>query len=72
MVAGGLGVALVPSLALLGALRREGIQAVSLAGLGTRLVVARHRSSRAEPRREVLTVLNEIVQAAADLDLAAV
>ncbi len=67
-----MGVALLPSLALLGALRREGIQAVSLAGLGTRLVVARHRSSRAEPRREVLTVLNEIVQAAADLDLAAV
>jgi molybdate transport repressor ModE-like protein len=72
MVAGGMGVALVPSLALLGALRREGIQAVSMAGLGNRLVVARHRSSRAEPRREVLTVLNELVQAAADLDLTAV
>jgi hypothetical protein len=41
-------------------------------GLGTRLVVARHRSTRAEPRREVLTVLNEIVQAAADLDLSTV
>ncbi|MET0837288.1 MAG: LysR family transcriptional regulator [Marmoricola sp.] len=72
MVAGGLGVALLPSLALLGALRREGIQAVSMAGLGNRLVVARHRSTRAEPRREVLTVLNELVQAAADLDLTAV
>jgi molybdate transport repressor ModE-like protein len=71
MVAGGLGVALLPSLALLGALRREGIQAVSMAGLGTRLVIARHRSSRAEPRREVLTVLNEIVRAAAELDLSA-
>ena len=72
MVAGGLGVALLPSLALLGALRREGIQAVSMAGLGTRLVIARHRSSRAEPRREVVTVLDEIVQAAGDLDLSQV
>ena len=72
MVAGGMGVAVLPSLALLGALRREGIQAVSLAGLGNRLVVARHRSTRAEPRREVLTVLNELVRAAADLDLSAV
>lgn len=69
MVAGGLGVALLPSLVLLGALRREGIQAVSVAGLGTRRVTARHRSSRAEPRREVVTVLGEIVQAAAALDL---
>ncbi len=72
MVAGGLGVALLPSLALLGALRREGIQAVSMAGLGTRRVVARHRSSRAEPRREVVTVLHEIVQAAGELDLSSV
>ncbi len=72
MVAGGLGVALLPSLALLGALRREGIQAVSMAGLGNRQVIARHRSSRAEPRREVVTVLGEIVQAASDLDLSAV
>ena len=69
MVAGGLGVALLPSLALLGALRREGIQAVSMAGLGTRLVIARHRSTRAEPRREVVTVLDEIVRTAGDLDL---
>jgi molybdate transport repressor ModE-like protein len=71
MVAGGMGVALLPSLALLGALRREDIQAISMAGLGTRLVVARHRSSRAEPRREVVTVLKELVQAAAELDLTA-
>jgi molybdate transport repressor ModE-like protein len=72
MVAGGMGVALLPSLALLGALRREDVQAVSLAGLGTRLVIARHRSSRAEPRREVVAVLSEIVQAAGALDLTAV
>jgi DNA-binding transcriptional LysR family regulator len=72
MVAGGLGVALLPSLALLGALRREGIQAVSMAGLGTRLVIARHRSTRAEPRREVVTLLDEIVRASGELDLSAV
>jgi molybdate transport repressor ModE-like protein len=72
MVSGGMGVALLPSLALLGALRREGIQAVSMPGLGRRSVIARHRRSRAEPRREVLTVLNEIVQAAGELDLSTV
>ena len=72
MVAGGLGVALLPSLALLGALRREDIQAVSMAGLGTRSILARHRSTRAEPRREVIAVLDEIVGAAAALDLSAV
>jgi molybdate transport repressor ModE-like protein len=72
MVSGGLGVALLPSLALHGALRREGIQTVSMAGLGTRLVIARHRSSRAEPRREVVTVLDELIRAAGELDLGAV
>ena len=72
MVAGGMGVALLPSLALLGALRREDVQAVSLAGLGTRQVVARHRSSRAEPRREVVTVLNEIMHTASALNLTAI
>ena len=72
MVAGGLGIALLPSLALVGAVRRDRIQAVSLPGLGTRRVIARHRSSRAEPRREVLTVLGEVVAAAAALDLSEV
>lgn len=71
MVSGGLGVALLPSLVLLGALRSEGIRAVSMAGLGTRLVVARHRSTRTQPGREVLTVLEEIVRAAGELDLGA-
>jgi DNA-binding transcriptional LysR family regulator len=69
MVAGGLGVALLPSLVLVGALGRDDIQALSLPGLGTRRVIARHRSSRAEPRREVLTVLAEVVAAAGELDL---
>jgi DNA-binding transcriptional LysR family regulator len=67
MVAGGLGVALLPSLVLHGALRRDRIQAVSLPGLGTRRVIARHRSTRAEPRREVMTVLNEVVAAAGNV-----
>jgi DNA-binding transcriptional LysR family regulator len=71
MVAGGLGVALLPSLVLVGALGRDRIQAVSLPGLGTRRVIARHRSSRAEPRREVLTVLGEVVSAANELELGA-
>ena len=69
MVAGRLGVALLPSLAVVGLLRREGIQALTLPGLGSRRVIARHRRSRAEPRREVLTVLGEITAAAAALDL---
>ncbi|MBV9831186.1 MAG: LysR family transcriptional regulator [Marmoricola sp.] len=69
MVAGGLGIALLPSLALVGAVRRDRVQAVSLPGLGTRRVIARHRRSRAEPRREVLSVLGEVVAAAAALDL---
>lgn len=72
MVAGGLGVALLPSLSLLGALRSDTVQAVSMAGLGNRHLIARHRTSRAEPRREVLTVLDELLQAAEALDLTAI
>jgi hypothetical protein len=34
--------------------------------------VARHRSTRAEPRREVVAVLDEIVRVAGELDLTAV
>jgi DNA-binding transcriptional LysR family regulator len=69
MVSEGLGVALLPSLALLGALRRESIQSVSMAGLGTRLIIARHRRTRVEPRREVQVLLEEITRAANELDL---
>lgn len=69
MVAGGLGVALLPSLVLVGALGRDDIQALTLPGLGTRRVIARHRRSRAEPRREVLTVLGEVIAAARALEL---
>ncbi|KAA9159316.1 LysR family transcriptional regulator [Amycolatopsis acidicola] len=66
MVAGGLGVAMLPSLALQDALP-DGVQAVSVPGLGTRQVIARHRTTRSEPRPETLTVLDEIIRATAAL-----
>ena len=69
MVAGGLGVALLPSLVLVGALRKQGVQAARLTGLGSRRVVARHRTSRAEPRREVTRVLEQVQAACDALDL---
>ncbi|MEU7785027.1 MULTISPECIES: LysR family transcriptional regulator [unclassified Amycolatopsis] len=67
MVAGGLGIALVPALAVREAVP-DGAKAVSLPGLGTRTLVARHRTTRSEPRKEVVTVLNAIVALAAGLD----
>jgi DNA-binding transcriptional LysR family regulator len=69
MVSQGMGVALLPSLALLGALRRDSIQTVSMPGLGTRLIIARHRRTRVEPRREVQVLLDELTRAANELDL---
>ncbi|RLV49496.1 LysR family transcriptional regulator [Nocardioides mangrovicus] len=68
MVGGGLGIALLPSLALRGAIRHDGVQAVSLPGLGARQLVARRRHTRAAPRREVIAVLDEIVAAAGSLE----
>ncbi|HWC78804.1 MAG TPA: LysR family transcriptional regulator [Pseudonocardiaceae bacterium] len=64
MVAGGLGVALLPSLALQRDLP-EGVQVVSVPGVGTRRLIARHRTTRSEPRQEVRTVLDEVIHAAA-------
>ncbi|SEF24181.1 DNA-binding transcriptional regulator, LysR family [Amycolatopsis pretoriensis] len=69
MVAGGLGIALVPALAVREAVP-DGVKAVSLPGLGTRTLVARHRTTRSEPRKEVVTVLDAIVTLAAGLDVA--
>ncbi|MFF3494633.1 LysR family transcriptional regulator [Streptomyces sp. NPDC002795] len=66
LVAGGLGVAVVPSLAVHG-MPLEGVKAVSVPGLGSRRLIARHRTSRAEPRKEVATVLDGIIRAAAEL-----
>ncbi|MFI5614498.1 LysR family transcriptional regulator [Amycolatopsis sp. NPDC051903] len=67
MVAGGLGIAILPALAVRGALP-EGVKAVYLPGLGTRTLIARHRTTRSEPRKEVLTVLDAIITLAAELD----
>ena len=69
MVEGGLGIALLPSLVLVGGLRVDRIRTAALTGLGQRRIVARHRSTRAEPRREVVAVLDEVVAAAQALDL---
>ena len=69
MVAGGLGIAIVPALAVREAVP-DGVKAVSLPGLGTRTLIARHRTTRSEPRKEVVTVLDAIVTLAAGLDVA--
>lgn len=69
MVAGGLGVAILPSLALHGG-DAEQVQVAALPGIGTRHVIARHRTTRSEPRQEVRAVLDEIIRAAGDLDAA--
>ncbi|WP_413804177.1 hypothetical protein [Streptomyces iranensis] len=66
-MSGGLGIAIVPALAVLGVLP-DGVKAVSLPGLGTRRLIARHRTTRSEPRKEVLTVLDAIIASAAELD----
>lgn len=70
MVSGGLGVTLLPSLQLRGNLPST-VRATALAGVGTRRIIARHRTSRAEPRPEVRAVLTEILAAAEALDLTA-
>ncbi|WP_447925548.1 LysR family transcriptional regulator [Georgenia muralis] len=67
MVGGGLGIALLPSLAL----RRhlpENVQWVALPGLGTRRLFVRHRATRTEPRAATLAVLEQMVQVAGDLE----
>lgn len=71
MVAAGLGVALLPGLAVHGARSDERIVAVRLTGLRTRSIVARHRVTRAEPRREVQAVLEELLLAANRLPMRA-
>lgn len=68
MVAAGLGIALLPSLALQGPLP-DGVQVTTLPGLGTRRIVLRHRATRTEPRAVVRAVVDEIVRAAGELDL---
>lgn len=67
LVSGGLGIAIVPALAVRGDIP-DGVKVVSLPGLGTRTLIARHRTAPSEPREEVLTVLNSMITLAAELD----
>ncbi|WP_127130499.1 LysR family transcriptional regulator [Georgenia sp. SYP-B2076] len=67
MVAAGLGVALLPELAL----RRhlpDNVQWAALPGLGTRRLFVRHRATRTEPRAATLAVLEQMLQVAANLE----
>lgn len=68
MVAAGLGIALLPSLAVQRVLP-EGVHVAVVPGLGSRRLVVRHRVTRHEPRPAVLAVLDEIVEAAGRLEL---
>src|SRR6478735_6449829 len=68
LVAAGLGVAMLPALAVEGVASAEvpdGVTVVGLPGLGSRRLVARHRATRHEPRPVVSAVLDEMVDAAA-------
>ncbi|MFD1504451.1 LysR family transcriptional regulator [Georgenia yuyongxinii] len=67
MVAAGLGVALVPQLALRRQLP-ENVQWVGLPGLGNRHLFIRHRATRTEPRAATLAVLEQMIQVAANLE----
>ncbi|MFH5822333.1 LysR family transcriptional regulator [Georgenia sp. AZ-5] len=67
MVASGLGIALVPELALRRQLP-ESVQWTALPGLGTRRLFIRHRATRTEPRTATLAVLEQMVQVAANLE----
>ncbi|MEU1182661.1 LysR family transcriptional regulator [Streptomyces sp. NPDC005820] len=68
MVSGGLGVAVLPALGVLDVQLPDGVKVVSVPGLGTRRLIARHRTTRSEPRKEVLTVLDAVIARAAALD----
>lgn len=66
MVAGGLGIALLPSLALQRALP-ENVQWAALPGLGSRQVFIRHRVNRTEPRAATSAVLDVMLRTGATL-----
>ncbi|BDZ42157.1 LysR family transcriptional regulator [Paraoerskovia sediminicola] len=68
LVAAGQGVALLPALALQGELPDD-VAVVRLPGLGSRYLVARHRSTRAEPGPATSTVLDELLAVAAGIEL---
>lgn len=64
MVAAGLGSALLPALALVDNLP-EGVAAHRLPGLGSRRLVARHRSTRGEPTEAVRYVIDALIDRSA-------
>ncbi|ROS73304.1 LysR family transcriptional regulator [Cellulomonas sp. PhB143] len=68
LVAAGQGVALLPALALQGDVP-DGVTVVRLPGLGSRQLVARHRSTRSEPGPATSAVLDEMLAAGAALEL---
>jgi DNA-binding transcriptional LysR family regulator len=71
LVRAGLGVAIVPRLALPSVPRRagaaDGYRALDLPGLGARHLVVRHRSARGEPTRAARAVLDALVARAASM-----
>ncbi|WP_043500331.1 LysR family transcriptional regulator [Georgenia sp. SUBG003] len=67
MVAAGLGIALLPELAMRRQLP-ENVQWAALPGLGTRRLFVRHRDTRSEPRAATLAVLEQMVAVAAALE----
>jgi DNA-binding transcriptional LysR family regulator len=66
LVRAGLGVAIVPRLALRAG-ATAGLRALDLPGLGARHVVVRHRAGRGEPTRAARVVLDALVARAAEV-----
>lgn len=64
LVAAGEGVALLPALALQSGVP-DGVEVVTLPGLGVRRIVARHRQTKHEPGPAVRAVLDAVVEAGA-------
>lgn len=68
MVAAGMGIALLPSLALHRRLP-EGVEVTAVPGLGLRRLVMRHRVTSKEPRPAVQAVIDAVTHVAADLEM---
>ncbi|WP_068203173.1 LysR family transcriptional regulator [Isoptericola dokdonensis] len=69
LVGAGQGLAMLPALAVRRSEPPEGTQIVALPGLGSRRIVARHRSTRHEPGPAVRAVVDAMVDVARELDL---
>lgn len=69
LVAAGLGVAVVPALALWLRPAPDDVTVVRLPGLGSRQLVLRHRSGRHDPRPAVAAVVEEFIEQAAGIQL---